>query len=396
MNQLGTGDFTSPFSVAVDANSNVYVADKGSGEVKELMAAGGYTTLYQLASGINLPRSIAVDGSGNVFVSNLSDSSVTELPYSVPPSLTFSSQAVGTTSSPQTVTVANIGNAPLTFPVQTLNDTPTVPTNFTYDSSSTCALLTPASTTAATLAAGKSCTVAFDFAPLTAGSQSGNAVITDNSLNAVSPYALHGIWLTGTTPEVPTISLTSNSYQTVVGSTITLTATVSFTPTMNYGMAKLNTVTPTAPTGTVSFFNGSTNLGTAPLTNGTATFNVSTLPAGTDSLTAVYSGDSNFIPVTSAPLTELVQAKATPSIQLIANPNPAVVGTTITLSATVYSLTGSRPTGTVTFFNGSTILATATLSNGTASDVTGLPVGTYPSPWPTRATPTTPRGRARC
>ena len=46
--------------------------------------------------------------------------------------------------------------------------------------------------------------------------------------------------------------------------------------------------------GTVTFFNGSVSLGTAPLNSGTATLQVSTLPVGADLLTASYSGCGNF------------------------------------------------------------------------------------------------------
>lgn len=50
------------------------------------------------------------------------------------------------------------------------------------------------------------------------------------------------------------------------------------------------------PTGTVTFSNNGTLLGLANLTNGTATYSTSTLPLGTDVITASYSGDDNFTP----------------------------------------------------------------------------------------------------
>ncbi len=57
------------------------------------------------------------------------------------------------------------------------------------------------------------------------------------------------------------------------------------------------------PTGTITFLNGSTILGGGPVTlsQGTATLTVSTLPPGTDSITATYSGDLNFTGFTSGP-----------------------------------------------------------------------------------------------
>jgi hypothetical protein len=47
-----------------------------------------------------------------------------------------------------------------------------------------------------------------------------------------------------------------------------------------------------APTGTVKYLNGSMMLGTAPV--GVA-FTTPVLPVGTNNLTAVYSGDANFL-----------------------------------------------------------------------------------------------------
>jgi len=53
------------------------------------------------------------------------------------------------------------------------------------------------------------------------------------------------------------------------------------------------TVAGSSPTGNVNFMNGSTNIGGAPLQNGTASFNTSFSTKGTVSITAVYGGDSN-------------------------------------------------------------------------------------------------------
>ncbi|HEY9072701.1 MAG TPA: NHL repeat-containing protein, partial [Desulfobaccales bacterium] len=75
---LGTG-FSYPAGVAVDASGNVFVADTSHGAVKEIVAAGGYTTVNTLSSGFNNPRGVAVDGSGNVFVADWSSSGVKEM-----------------------------------------------------------------------------------------------------------------------------------------------------------------------------------------------------------------------------------------------------------------------------------------------------------------------------
>ena len=78
VNTLGSG-FSSPEGVAVDGSGNVFVADYGNNVVKEIVAAGGYTTVRTLGSGFNGPRSVALDGSGNVFVAVGDNNTVNEI-----------------------------------------------------------------------------------------------------------------------------------------------------------------------------------------------------------------------------------------------------------------------------------------------------------------------------
>ena len=64
------------------------------------------------------------------------------------------------------------------------------------------------------------------------------------------------------------------------------------------------TITPVAPgagtpTGSVSFFDGATLLGTGTLSVGVATFTTSTLSVASHAVTAVYAGDTNFAGSTS-------------------------------------------------------------------------------------------------
>jgi len=72
---LGSG-FFNPSGVAVDGSSNVFVADAGHSAVKEILAAGGYTTVNTLGSGFNSPPGVAVDGSENVFVADAGNNAV--------------------------------------------------------------------------------------------------------------------------------------------------------------------------------------------------------------------------------------------------------------------------------------------------------------------------------
>ena len=93
----------------------------------------------------------------------------------------------------------------------------------------------------------------------------------------------------------PAVTLGSSSNPVFLSNSITFTATVSAGTSLS------------VPGGSVTFVDGSTQIGNATLTNGKASFAISTLTAGSHFITAVYSGDSNFTSTTSSALTEVVQ-----------------------------------------------------------------------------------------
>jgi hypothetical protein len=126
------------------------------------------------------------------------------------------------------------------------------------------------------------------------------------------------------------------------------------------------TVNPTSATGSVTFQDGSTALGTAPLNGGIATFTTSTLPAGSHTLYASYGGDSRNGASTSSAFTESI-GKLTTTTVLSATPTSPTPGQSVTLTATV---TPSGATGNITFLDGQTVLATVSLSGGTAVNTT--------------------------
>ena len=65
--------------IALDGDQNVIVADTGANAVKEIVAAGGYTSIVTLGSGISSPSGLAVDGAGNVFVGDGGTNEVKEI-----------------------------------------------------------------------------------------------------------------------------------------------------------------------------------------------------------------------------------------------------------------------------------------------------------------------------
>lgn len=90
-------------------------------------------------------------------------------------------------------------------------------------------------------------------------------------------------------PTTTTLSASPNPV--VAGSPTTITALVSRTGSSGNA------------TGTVTFFYGSTNLGNAILSGGTASITTSALPQGSDKVTASYAGDNNDGSSASAPYT---------------------------------------------------------------------------------------------
>ena len=191
---VGSG-FNCPSGIAVDGSGNLFVTD-GSSAVKEVLAAGGYTTVITLAGGFLYPNGTAMDGSGNVFVAESGKNRILKLDYADPPSLTFATPAqVGstdTTDGPQTVTVQNIGNVPLTFQ-------PFVAANL-LDA----VLASPGATdctelSGSQLAPGAACTLAIEFDPAQSGPVNGYVNLVDNALNPAPPsYATQTIALQGT------------------------------------------------------------------------------------------------------------------------------------------------------------------------------------------------------
>ncbi|MDF2261648.1 Ig-like domain-containing protein, partial [Streptomyces ferralitis] len=133
------------------------------------------------------------------------------------------------------------------------------------------------------------------------------------------------------------------------------------------------------PTGTVDFFDGGTPIGSATLIGGTATITTSTLAVGPHALTATYNGDGNFNSSTS-PVDNQTVNKADTTTSLTSTPDPSAFGESKTLTATVTAtLPGiGTPTGTVSFFDGLTLLGTAPLSGGVATfTISSLAVGPH-------------------
>jgi Bacterial Ig-like domain (group 3) len=205
----------------------------------------------------------------------------------------------------------------------------------------------------------------FQTSALLAGSHSITVVYSGDANFVTSTSSVQGQTVK---LDATTIKLSSSTGSSVYGQSVTFTATVS-----------ANSPGSGTPTGTVTFMDGSTSLGTGTLSGGVATFSISTLTVGSHSITGVYSGDANFTTSTSSTLTQTVKQSST-TTSVVSSANPSTSGQAVTFTATIsVSSPGSgTPTGTATFMDGSKTLGTATLSGGTASfTISSLSIGTH-------------------
>jgi hypothetical protein len=125
-----------------------------------------------------------------------------------------------------------------------------------------------------------------------------------------------------------------------------LNQTVTFIATVAPGTAG-------NPTGTVNFLDGTTQIGSAALNGGVATFSTSALTAGAHSITAAYSGDGNYN-VSTSPATSL--AITAPGFGLSAS---ALLPASVAPGASAKSTITITPSGGL---NSSTVALTCSVS----------------------------------
>ena len=201
--------------VALDGMGNVYVADTGNNQIVKETLSGTVYTPAPLGGGLNGVSGVTVNGAGNVISSSAQANHVYAIIQSDPQGLSFATTNIGATSTAQTKTVENIGNAPLSFPVPTWDTNlptrstnPSIDPNFSLDSTgaSSCPVVAASSSTAGTLAAGASCQLSISFAPIKVDYSNtslrlGVLLLRDTSLNASAPdYAAQTLTLSGTVP----------------------------------------------------------------------------------------------------------------------------------------------------------------------------------------------------
>lgn len=321
----GTITFTDTFGTTITQLNN--------GNAISLNSSGSATLSGVVLNGIG-PHTIAANYSGVTgsyqASSNTGEITVTQ----VVPAITWNTSgsiSYGTSLNGLLTATATNGSA-------------TIPGSFAYTATPSGG--SPVSVTSATILAAGSYTLTASFTPAdttTYATKTSTAALVVEKTSAAA-------------------SLVSSASSVPVGSPITFTATVA-SPSGT-------------PTGTVSFYDGTTLLATVALSQGQAVYTTSSLAVGTHSIAEVYSGDSNFLSNTSSAVGETV-GKQTTATALFPSANPVLVTNAVTFMSTVASSSGT-PTGTVSLYDRTTLLATVALSQGQAVyTASSLAVGTH-------------------
>jgi hypothetical protein len=165
-------------------------------------------------------------------------------------------------------------------------------------------------------------------------------------------------------PATPVLTLGASPNPAFLSNPVTFTATLSYSAT--------------APTGTVAFFDGTTQIGSGVVTAGVATTATSSLAIGTHLISAVYSGDSNYTPATIGTLSEKIQdftltisggsGAGTVNVPLGGQANYPLVITPVggsTLPAAVNMSLAGLPSGMTAVFTPITVAANSAATNVT-------------------------------
>lgn len=154
-----------------------------------------------------------------------------------------------------------------------------------------------------------------------------------------------------------TISLQSSQNPSPAGSSVTFNATI-------------NVQGANPATGLLSFYDGTIQIGTAPIVNNAGSFSTSRLSSGNHPITTKWAGDVNYESAVSNAVNQVVDpAMAPTATTLQSSKNPSAIGERVTIQASVAAEDGSgrKPTGTVTFMDGASPLGSPVpLSGGLA------------------------------
>jgi len=150
--------------------------------------------------------------------------------------------------------------------------------------------------------------------------------------------------------QTPAVTIASSGASVPAGSSVTLTANVIDTQPVGF-----------PPSGTVTFFDGSTSIGTATLSSGTVTFTTAALSGGTHSFSFSYAGDGNYNP-TSSGSTQVQAGQGPILMDVFASPTSATSGPPVALQGIIDTGGGRSATGSIGFASNGTSIGSVTVS----------------------------------
>jgi len=308
---------------------------------------------------------------------------------SIPAGLALGSHTIGVTYS------GDKNYAPITAPVTLTITVVAATSSVTLTASGTDVAVNQVVTFSAVVPTGTGLatpTGTVTFQNTTTNTAIGTAQLNSNGVATLNTYAFP----TAGTDAIQAIyagdkvytGSTSTSVTINVGAFTSTTTSLSVTPTQPTGgyvfgsiLTATITVAPqsgtTVASGTVEVFLDGAPAASSQLNNGSATVTLSSIAAGSHTLTAYYLGNSTFASSGSTTFNfSIIKAATATTLSISSTANYASVLVTLTATVSNVNVPAATPSGNVTFYSGATNLGTVTLSGGTAQLATTLlPVG---------------------
>lgn len=345
-----------PTAVAVDAAEDLYIADTGNAAVRVVSGSTGTISTLLGQGGVpgssggsgavselllTTPHGASANAAGNLYVVDTGNSRAIEDNRNSA-LLAFGRGNLNASSPEQTATVSDLGNVSLTFagsPVYAITgDT----SDFVLDTSAATAC--PA---AGTVSPGAGCTLAAAFDPIAQNALSVTLTFASNAVN----QGTAGLEMTGTGVQLAATQLsltqTTPAGSLTYGQQATFTAAVA--PATGSG----------TPTGTIVFSVDGTLQPAITLTATDQAVLTLTLPVGTHTIGASYSGDDTYAPSNASLQVPVSQAATTATLTIA--PTTQIQLQPVTFTSQVTSSTTGIPTGSVNFMAAGKVLGSGAL-----------------------------------
>jgi len=425
---------SNPFHVALDAAGNVYIADTGNSRVRRVDSTGVITTVAgpgeyptigdggpATSAFLNSPAGVRLDSVGHLYIADELNQRVRQVTFFAPTTTSLTSSLNPANVGQQLTYTASVTPAQATGSVEFMDGGNSLGTvtlvngsasisaraagsgahsitasysgDSQYQSSISAALSETVNLNATATSVSASPNPSLQGQPVTLTATISPASATGSIQFIAAGSPIGTVPVSGGTAQLAFTSGAAGAYinanysgdaayaassGTTIAQVLRTTATslgaspnpATFGQTVNLS----GTVSAVGATGTVQILDGSAVIGSTTESGGNFALSIATLTAGVHGLRAAYLGDSLYASSTSTAISETVN-KATAGTTLSSSLNPSAVGQAVIFTAHVAP---AAATGSVSFYDGSTLLGTGTLSGGVASfSTSSLARGTH-------------------